>query len=289
MIGVFDSGHGGLTILRALTARLPERGYVYLGDHAHAPYGARDLDTIYALTRDNVERLFSIGCRLVLLACNTASAVALRRLQQTWLPRLAPGNRVLGVVVPAIEAITEVPWHVTVPPKDAPKDATPTPRRVVVYATRRTVESGSFPREIALRAPAIEVVQQACPGLVDRIEADAPEAELSDMVADFVAASRAATGGAKPETAILGCTHYPLVARHFAAALPAGTTILDQPAIVAESLERYLGRHPEFDTPLPEAPPPRFFTTGDPARVDPLATRFFGQAVRFERLSGISS
>ena len=116
MIGVFDSGHGGLTILRALTARFPGHRYVFLGDHAHAPYGARDLEAIYNLTRDNVERLFSIGCRLVLLACNTASAVALRRLQQTWLPYFAPNNRILGVVVPTIEAVTKVPWHVVSPP-----------------------------------------------------------------------------------------------------------------------------------------------------------------------------
>ena len=136
MIGVFDSGHGGLTVLRAVAARLPERAYVYLGDHAHAPYGARDLEAIYDLTRDNVERLFSIGCRLVLLACNTASAVALRRLQQAWLPAFAPANRVLGVVVPAIEAVTEVPWHVTAPPEGAPGGGSGggpgAPRRVVV-------------------------------------------------------------------------------------------------------------------------------------------------------------
>lgn len=283
MIGVFDSGHGGLTILRAVRARLPRHGYVYLGDHAYAPYGTRDVEAIYELTRGNVERLFSIGCRLVLLACNTASAVALRRLQQTWLPHLAPENRVLGVVVPTIEAVTQVPWHMTAPPGQAK----PARRKVVVYATRRTVESGSYPYEIALRAPAIEVVQQVCAGLVDRIEADAPEAEIAAMVGDFVAQSLAVLGGGVPECAILGCTHYALVARHFAAALPPGTETLDQPSIVAESLERYLTRHPEFDTPAPQAPPPRFFTTGDPTRVDALASRFFGEPVRFERLSGM--
>ena len=296
MIGVFDSGHGGLTILRGLRARLPERAFVYLGDHAHAPYGAREPEAIYTLTRGNVERLFSIGCCLVLLACNTASAVALCRLQQTWLPRLAPENRVLGVVVPTIEAVTAVPWHVTSPPEDAPG----APRRIAVYATRRTVESGSFPQEIARRAPALRVVQQPCPGLVDRIEADAPEAEVAAMIRGFVAASLEVLGGAAPDTAILGCTHYPLVARHFAQALPAGTERLDQAGLVAESLEAYLARHPEFNGPEfngpefngpefesqgPRAPAVRFFTTGDPARVDPLATRFFGAPAHFERLS----
>jgi glutamate racemase len=286
MIGVFDSGHGGLTILRALTARFPGHRYVFLGDHAHAPYGARDVEAIYDLTRDNVERLFSIGCRLVLLACNTASAVALRRLQQTWLPHFAPDNRILGVVVPTIEAVTKVPWHVTSPPGGPEHEA----RSVVVYATRRTVESGSYPYEIGLRAPAIGVAQQACAGLVDRIETDAPEAEIARMVDGFVAASlveeREGAGAARPvpDTAILGCTHYPLVAAHFAAALPSGVEILDQPGIVADSLGSYLSRHPEFDAPDSENPEPRFFTTGDPGRVDPLASRFFGRAVGFERL-----
>ncbi len=281
MIGVFDSGHGGLTVLRALTTRLPGHRYIYLGDHAHAPYGARDVEAIYELTRENVERLFSIGCRLVLLACNTASAVALRRLQQTWLPHFAPRNRVLGVVVPTIEAITKVPWHVKSPPGDGVHET----RRVAVYATRRTVESGSFPYEIGLRAPAIAVVQQACPGLVDLIEADASEAELARQVGGFVAESLAGLDGGCPDTAILGCTHYPLVATHFAAALPPAVEILDQPNVVADSLAQYLARHPEFDTPDPAQPAPRFFTTGDPAHIDPLASRFFGKDVEFERLA----
>ncbi len=293
MIGVFDSGHGGLTILRALCARLPGHGYVYLGDHAHAPYGARDVDSIYDLTRENVERLFSLGCRLVLLACNTASAVALRRLQQTWLPKFAPENRVLGVVVPTIEAITNVPWHVKTAAEGAGNDPGQAARTVAVYATRRTVESGSYAREIALRAPAVTVIQQACPGLVDLIEAGAPAGEIASAVDGFVAASRAALGQRRMDHAILGCTHYPLVAAQFAAALPPGVAILDQPRIVADSLADYLARHPEFDPPAPaqSAPQtapqtaPRFYTSGDPGHVDPLGTRFFGQEVRFEPVS----
>jgi len=280
MIGVFDSGHGGLTILRALTARFPGHRYVFLGDHGHAPYGARDVEAIYNLTRDNVERLFSIGCRLVLLACNTASAVALRRLQQTWLPQFAPRNRILGVVVPTIEAVTKVPWSVTAPPSAREHET----RSVVVFATRRTVESGSYPYEIGLRAPEIGVTQQACAGLVDRIEADAPESEITRMVAGFVADSLAGAAGLVPDAAILGCTHYPLVAAHFVAALPSGIEILDQPGIVADSLGRYLSRHREFDALDPANPEPRFFTTGDPTRVNPLASRFFGRAVSFESL-----
>lgn len=280
MIGVFDSGHGGLTVLRAVLERLPGHGTVYLGDHGHAPYGAREVEDIYRLTLDNVERLFSIGCRLVLLACNTASAVALRRLQQTWLPHFAPEHRVLGVVVPTIEAVTDVPWHLRAPPAGTEQR----PRLVAVFATRRTVESGSFPYEIGLRAPAVTVVQQACPGLVDRIESGAPEAELKAMAAGFVRALLARLDGLSPDAAILGCTHYPLVADHFAAALPRGVEMLDQPCIVADSLERYLARHPEFVPPAEATDPPRFFTTGDPARVDPLASRFFGKPVRFVRL-----
>ncbi|MEE9208969.1 MAG: glutamate racemase, partial [Kiloniellales bacterium] len=149
MIGVFDSGHGGLTVLGALVARLPERGFIYLGDHGHAPYGERSPAEIAELTVANVERLFAEGCRLVLLACNTAAAIALRRLQQEWLPGAYPGRRVLGVFVPMVEAVTAVPWKLQEPPAGARRE----PALVGVFATRRTVESGAYAREIGLRAP----------------------------------------------------------------------------------------------------------------------------------------
>ncbi len=280
MIGVFDSGHGGLTVLRALVARLPERVFLYLGDHGHAPYGEREDAEIYDLTRANVTRLFDRGCRLVLLACNTAAAVALRRLQQDWLPGAYPDRRVLGVFVPMVEAVTEVPWHLEAPPSETRRE----PAVVGVFATRRTVASGAYPREIAKRAPRIRVVQQACPGLVGLIEAGAAPADLAAAIAGPVGDFAARLEGAVLDSVILGCTHYPLVAEAFAKALPAGVRLHSQPELVAESLAGYLARHPEFDAlPGPRAAT-RFLTTGDPAAVAALAKRFFGAALRFQTI-----
>ena len=289
MIGVFDSGYGGLTVLRALVARLPERTFLYLGDHGHAPYGERADAEILDLTRANVTRLFDRGCRLVLLACNTAAAVALRRLQQDWLPGAYPERRVLGVFVPMVEAVTEVPWHLEAPPTDAqPAGARREPAVVGVFATRRTVASGAYPREIARRAPRIRVVQQACPGLVGLIEAGAAPAELEAAIAAHVGDFAAQLEGAVPDSVILGCTHYPLVAGTFAAALPGevrgGVPLHSQPELVAESLAGYLARHPEFDPPSAPRAATRFLTTGDPAAVAALTKRFFGAALRFQRI-----
>jgi glutamate racemase len=280
MIGVFDSGHGGLTVLRALVARLPERTFLYLGDHGHAPYGEREDAEIIELTRAQVTRLFDRGCRLVLLACNTAAAVALRRLQQDWLPGAYPERRVLGVFVPMVEAVAEVPWHLETAPAGAPRE----PATVGVLATRRTVASGAYPREIAKRAPQIRVVQQACPGLVNLIEAGAAPAELEAAIAEHVADFMAQLEGAVPDSVILGCTHYPLVAGTFAAALPEGPRLPSQPELVAESLAAYLTRHPEFDAPAAPRAATQFLTTGDPAAVSAPTKRFFGTALRFQRI-----
>ncbi len=279
MIGVFDSGHGGLTVLRAIVARMPGRAFVYLGDHGHAPYGERGVDEIHDLTVANVARLFDEGCRLVLLACNTAAAVALRRLQREWLPGAHPERRVLGVFVPMVEAVTEVPWQVTEPPPDAPRQ----PAVVGVFATRRTVESGAYAREIARRAPAVRVVQQACPGLVAGIEEGAAPGVIEAELAGHAAALMDRLGGRAPDSVILGCTHYPLVAEAFAKALPGGVPVHSQPALVARSLASYLARHPEFDAPAGPREGGRFLTTGDPETVGGLASRFFGAAMNFEK------
>jgi glutamate racemase len=284
MIGVFDSGHGGLTVLRALVARLPERVFLYLGDHRHAPYGEREDAEIIDLTRASVTRLFDRGCRLVLLACNTAAAVALRRLQQDWLPGAYPERRVLGVFVPMVEAVTEVPWHLEAPPGGA----RPEPAVVGVFATRRTVASGAYPREIAKRAPQIRVVQQACPGLVGLIEAGAGAADLEAAIAGHVGDFMARLGGAAPDSVILGCTHYPLVAGAFQAALSSAgaedVRLHSQPELAADSLAAYLARHGEFDAPAAPRAATRFLTTGDPATVAALAKRFFGATLRFEKV-----
>lgn len=279
MIGVFDSGHGGLTVLHALTRRLPGEGFIYFGDHGNAPYGPRPEEEIYALTLAAVERLFAEGCLLVLLACNTASAIALRRLQQDWLPVAAPERRVLGVFVPMVEVLAGVSWRdgTRIPGLVAPDGM------VAVFATQRTIHSGAYPFEIGLRAPHMRVVSQACPHLAAAIEADEPEPVLRFLVEGYVAAMLHQTEGRAPAAAVLGCTHYPLVAHHFAAALPPDVLLLDQPVVVADSLADYLARHDRFAVKAGEAGHRRFLTSGDAARVSAFASRFFGAEVRFEK------
>ncbi|WP_207457864.1 glutamate racemase [Azospirillum sp. SYSU D00513] len=282
MIGVFDSGHGGLTVLRALVEAAPDRPFVYLGDHASAPYGPRDEEEIYRLTVAGMDRLFGQGCRLVVIACNTAAAVALRRMQQTWLPTAWPGRNVLGVLVPMVEAITRVPWMTEAPPSDRP----PEPRTVGIFATRATVSSGSFPREIGKRAPDVRVVQQACPDLVPFIERGASDAEMAPSVRRYAAELTDQLGGEPLDAVVLGCTHYPLVAHLFAEALPPGVEVLCQPSLTAKSLEHYLERHPEYAPERLGRPvEPRFFTTGAAEPVGALAGRFFGRPTPFETLS----
>lgn len=283
MIGAFDSGHGGLTVLRALAQAEPRRRFVYLGDHAAAPYGPRAPEDIYRLTVAGVERLFEEGCTLVVLACNTASAVALRRMQQTWLPDHPRwrGRNVLGVLVPVVEAITRVPWMADPPAAGAPHPAEP--HVVAVFATDATVNSGSFPREIAKRAPHVTVRQQSCPRLVPLIEQGADDRALRPAVREYVAEYFGRHGAEIPDAAVLGCTHYPLVAHLFEEALPPGVEILSQPLLTQRSLDHYLVRHPEFEA-LAQAPvPPLLLTTGDAAQVGRSAERFFGVGAGFQK------
>lgn len=277
-IGLFDSGHGGLTVLRALWDRLPEEHFLYLGDHAAAPYGERTPEEIYRRTQGGVELLFALGCRLVVLACNTAAAVALRRLQQGWLAATYPEKRVLGVLVPMVEALCGRPWHAEAPPP-APH---PPPVTVALFATPRTVESGAYPFEIARRAPWVRLEQQACPALADAIERDLPAAEIRHLVRLPAATLLDRLGARPPSLAVLGCTHYPLVEEHFRAALP-GVRLLSQPMLTAESLIAYLARHPVYRAGAGET---RFLTTGDPARVTPLARRFLHADARFRAVLG---
>jgi glutamate racemase len=277
MIGVFDSGTGGLTVLQALTRHLPQQRFAYLGDHRHAPYGNREPEEIYRLTVAAVEQLFGLGCRLVVLACNTAAANGLRRLQQGWLPEHYPDRRVIGVLVPMVEAITGVPWMADIRTGRHRGE----PRTVVIFATRHTVRSGAFVEEIGKRAPEVTVVQQACPMLVTLIEQAAPEAVLRRAVRRYAALLMRQLGGVAPDAVILGCTHYPLISGLFAEALPPGVEVLSQPDITARSLAAYLGRHPEFDTADGTLSQPRFFTTGDAAQVSTLATRFYGRPAVF--------
>jgi len=281
MIGVFDSGHGGLTILRALTDRLPDRCFTYLGDHANAPYGDRPAEEVYDLTVRAVERLFGLGCRLVILACNTAAAVALRRLQQTWLAEHYPENRVLGVLVPMVEVVTGMPWLAD----PALRTERRNPRTIAVFATRRTVDSHTYPAEINKRAPEVTVVQQPCARLAALIEQGAPEQELRHHVERYVGELLKMLEGRAPDAALLGCTHYPLVRNLFQEALPVGVELLSQPEPTADSLAAYLTRHPELDS-IGDGTV-KFFTTGEPQRITAMATAFYGGATKFVGLKGL--
>jgi glutamate racemase len=257
MIGVFDSGSGGLTILEALTNRLPRQDFLYLGDHANAPYGHRSNEQIVEMTKAGVETLMAAGCPLVVLACNTAAAVALRTLQQTWLPEAYPDNRILGVLVPMVEALTGVPWSQEHPAQGAAPDGD---RSIVLFATRKTVESGSYLDEVRKRAPHVTLVQKACPGLVDAIEGGAGERPIRGLIGGYVAEVLGTTPA--PDAAVLGCTHFPLVEHLFRRILPPGTELLSQPEIVARSLADYLERHPAYAA--AGTGKVRLLTTGDP-------------------------
>ncbi len=269
MIGLFDSGHGGLTIYKALQEAFPDQTFLYLGDHRNAPYGDRPSREILALTRDGVDRLFQSGCRLVILACNTATAVALRELQTRWLPESGwQGRNVLGIIAPTVEAATQTPWAATCPqyPQKYNSDL------IGVFATSRTIASQVYDIEIKKRCPLVRVVSEACPELAGSLEAGASQAVLDDMVAHHVARLLAKTDGAPPDRAILGCTHYALISDLFRRHLPPRTRLLPQPLAVTRSLEHYLERHPRYrhtgggDT-LPPTPT-RLMTTGDLATVN---------------------
>jgi glutamate racemase len=278
MIGVFDSGFGGLTIHDALLRRLPHLSFLYLGDHRNAPYGCRDSDEVLSFTRIQVDHLFSRGCRLVIIACNTASAVALHWLQRHWLPEAWPGRNVLGIIVPTIEAATQVPWAINYPVYPQMYNS----HTVAIFATRRTVESLTYPIEINKRCPHVRVVQQACPDLAGLIEAGAPESRLREVINGYVAALLAGLGGTIPEAAILGCTHYPLVKALFEAALPSGVRLLCQPSAVANSLEHYLRRHPAYLEGMPETPRRTYLTTGNAEHVTALSAGFLGRTIPFQ-------
>ncbi len=260
MIGVFDSGSGGLTVLKELSATLPDQRFIYYGDHGNAPYGNRDADAIYQLTLSALTRLFALGCSLVVVACNTAAATGLRRLQQTWLPTRFPDKRVIGVIVPMVEAMTGVPWVMT---QEVDTYTRRVARKTVaVFATRYTVNSRIFIEETARRAPEIRLIQQACPSLVRLIEAGAPLPDLRRAVRRYVTLLLRRLDGEHLAAALLGCTHYPLIEDLFAEVLPGHVEIFSQPKITAQSLAAYLARHPEFLD--GGGPGISFYTSADP-------------------------
>jgi glutamate racemase len=278
MIGVFDSGLGGLSILRELSSRFRSVDFVYVADHAHVPYGDRPSEEIVELTRSSVEYLFERGARLVLLGCNTATAVALRRLQQQWLrqSKWAGTHNVLGIVAPTVEAATQTPWSIMAP-QYPQKNNTDT---IAVFGTTRTIASDVFPEEIRKRCPRVTVVQQVCSELAGAIEEKRLEEELDRLVAHGVSGALAQTFGAPPHRAILGCTHFPLVEHLFRRHLPPFTRILSQPEAVADSFEDYLNRRAHFLS-NGETGRMTLLTTGNPADVSAKARVFWPDVAEF--------
>jgi glutamate racemase len=279
-IGVFDSGVGGLTIHRALVDRFPAADFLYLADQANAPYGGRPGEEIVDLTRAGCERLFDKGCDLVVLACNTASAIALRRLQQTWLPgyRRDKGRplNVLGIIVPTIEAATGLPWEHEV---ELRGDKVEQLDVLGVFSTPGTAASRVYEIEIDKRRQDVAVFSEPCPTLAPLIEQGAPHEELAEVIAGHVANLTRKIGRA-PDRAILGCTHYEITAELFRAALRPGTPLIHQPDSTVDALERYFARHPEFD---PGTGGGRhFLTTGEAGARNALAESFWGGPLQFE-------
>ncbi|MBI5381654.1 MAG: glutamate racemase [Opitutae bacterium] len=279
MIGVFDSGFGGLTVLASLTSALPEYDYLFLADSARAPYGARSFDVIYDFTLESVEWLFDQGCTLVILACNTASTRALRNLQQLHLPAHRPDRRVLGVVRPSAEALAGLPPG-ALPGVTAPSLATGT---VVVLGTESTIASDSYGMELRKLAPGLELVQQACPlwaPLVEAGELDGPGTEwfLRRYLDPVLSVARL------PQRILLGCTHYPLLLPGIRQIVPREVEVLAQGDIVAARLAVWLERHPEQAARLARNGGRQFATTDDPAWFAARGERLLGQPLTAERV-----
>jgi glutamate racemase len=281
-IGVFDSGVGGLTVHRELTRRFPDRDFVYLADQANAPYGGRGGEEIVDLTRAGCERLFEAGANVIVLACNTASAIALRRLQQTWVPdaRARHGRpvNVLGIIVPTIEAATGLPWTYEGERDRAEGEKKQAIEITGVFSTAATAMSRVYEIEIDKRREDLAVFSEPCPGLAGLIELGAPTEELTVVVNDHVDALRRRIGR-HPDKAILGCTHYEIVADLFAAALPDGTPIIHQPQAVSDALDRYFAHHPEYG--LGETGRRDFLTTGTPGPQSERVSQFWGAPLSF--------
>jgi glutamate racemase len=262
-IGVFDSGYGGLTVLKEIVHTLPQYDYLYLGDNARAPYGNRSFDTVYQYTLQCVQWFFDQGCSLVILACNTASAKALRTIQQNDLPRMTPDKRVLGVIRPTTEIIGRYSETGS----------------VGILATNGTVASNSYPIEIAKFFPGIKVYQEACPMWVPLIENN----ELQGHGADFFVKKNLHSifeKGEMIDVLLLACTHYPLLNDKIREYLPVAVKLLSQGELVANSLSDYLQRHPEIESRCSKKGIREFYTTDSTEDFDNHATFFFGEAVQ---------
>ncbi len=266
-IGIFDSGYGGLTILHGIRQLLPEYDYLYLGDNARAPYGSRSFDVVYQFTRQAVLKLFSMGCHLVILGCNTASAKALRSIQQRDLPQLAPDRRVLGVIRPTAEIIGSLT----------------TSRHVGVLATEGTIKSDSYRLEIQKLHPDIAVSGVACPlwvPIIENNEADGPGADY--FVKKRIDALMRTDS--EIDAIILGCTHYPLLMPKILKYVQPGVRIVPQGEYVADSLKQYFERHPDMERSCTKGATARYFTTENPDKFKESAKIFLHEDVNVQHI-----
>ena len=259
-IGVFDSGYGGLTILDQIRAQMPEYDYLYLGDNARTPYGTRSFEVVYEFTLQAVKKLFELGCPLVILACNTASAKALRTIQQNNLPSIDPTRRVLGVIRPTAECIGELTQT----------------RHIGILATSGTIKSESYPMEVHKLFPDVKVTGEACPMWVPLVENNEFDSEGADY---FIQKNINQLLEKDPQidTIILGCTHYPLLLKKIRQFTPAHIQLVPQGEYVAHSLQDYLKRHPEMDARCSKNGISRFLTTESTAKFEESASIFLSQ------------
>lgn len=267
-IGIFDSGYGGLTILKEIRRRLPDYDYLYLGDNARAPYGTRSFDVVYQFTLEAVCELFNRGCHLVILACNTASAKALRSIQQNDLPTIDPSRRVLGVIRPTVEAVPSIT----------------TSGHVGLLATPGTVASHSYAMELEKTNPNITITEMACPmwvPIIENNEADQPGADY--FVNKYI--NSLLDIDPQIDTLVLGCTHYPILLPKINRTVPEGIKVVSQGGLVAESLADYLYRHPEIDKRCSRGGSVSYLTTENPEKFNPMASQFMSESIYAERIS----
>lgn len=267
-IGVFDSGYGGLTILKEIQTLLPELDYLYLGDNARSPYGTRSFEVVYEFTLQAVKWFFDQGCHLIILACNTASAKALRTIQQNNIPQNAPEKRVLGVIRPTVENIGKITQT----------------NHVGVLGTPGTISSQSYPLEIGKLFPDIQVTGEACPMWVPLVE----NGEYDKPAADYFIQQNLRNifrKDSRIDTLILGCTHYPLLENKIKQFLPASVKIVSQGKLVAESLKDYLFRHPEIKKKCLENGVTRFYTTESETKFSEMASVFLENPIECTRIS----
>lgn len=267
-IGVFDSGYGGLTILDKIREVLPEYDYIYLGDNARAPYGTRSFEVVYEFTRQAVNKLFDMGCHLVILACNTASAKALRSIQMNDLPGIDPARRVLGVIRPTVECVGEISKN----------------QHIGVLATAGTIKSESYPLEIHKLFPEIQVSGTACPMWVSLVENNESQDEGADyFIRKYI--DQLLSKDPQIDTVILGCTHFPVLLPKIRQYIPEHISVIAQGEYVAESLKDYLKRHPEMDAKCTKNGNCQFYTTEAEEKFSESASTFLKQQINVKHIT----